>query len=93
MLTLLFGMFAFFWAAIFSVVGLSLFLVLLIPFLILHPVVPDRILHFQAGGWCCFARIVCSLLVLNAGMGVSLLRVSWDKVPDWAGAQGVGHGH
>jgi hypothetical protein len=35
MLTLLFGMFAFFWAAIFSVVGLSLFLVLLIPFLIL----------------------------------------------------------
>ena len=35
MLTLLFGMFAFFWAAIFSVVGLSLVLVLLIPFLIL----------------------------------------------------------
>jgi hypothetical protein len=35
MLTLLFGMFAFFWAAIFSVVGLSLVLALLIPFLLL----------------------------------------------------------
>ena len=35
MLTVLFGMFAFFWAAIFSVVGLGLVLVLLIPFLIL----------------------------------------------------------
>ena len=35
MLTLLFGMFAFFWAAVFSVVGLSLVLALLIPFLLL----------------------------------------------------------
>jgi hypothetical protein len=35
MLTLLFGMFAFFWAAIFSVVGLALVLGLLIPVLLL----------------------------------------------------------
>ena len=35
MLTLLFGMFAFFWAAIFSVVGLALFLGLLVPFLLI----------------------------------------------------------
>jgi hypothetical protein len=35
MLTLLFGMFAFFWAAIFSVVGLTLFLGLIVPFLLL----------------------------------------------------------
>ena len=35
MLTLLFGMFAFFWAAIFSVVGLTLFLGLLVPFLLI----------------------------------------------------------
>ena len=35
MLTLLFGMFAFFWTAVFSVVGVGLILALLIPFLIL----------------------------------------------------------
>jgi hypothetical protein len=35
MLTLLFGMFAFFWAAIFSVVGMTLLLGVLIPFLLL----------------------------------------------------------
>ncbi len=35
MLTLLFGMFAFFWAALFSVVGLALFLGLLVPLLLL----------------------------------------------------------
>jgi hypothetical protein len=35
MLTLLFGMFAFFWAAIFTVVGVSVFLVFLIPLLLL----------------------------------------------------------
>lgn len=35
MLTLLFGMFAFFWAAIFSVVGLTVVLALLVPFLLL----------------------------------------------------------
>lgn len=34
-LTFLFGMFAFFWAAIFSVVGFSLFLAFLVPFLVL----------------------------------------------------------
>ncbi|MGH6889669.1 MAG: hypothetical protein ACREHF_10815 [Rhizomicrobium sp.] len=34
MLTLLFGMFAFFWAAVFSIVGLSLFLAFLVPFLL-----------------------------------------------------------
>jgi hypothetical protein len=35
MLALLFGMFAFFWTAVFSVIGLTLVLGLLIPFLLL----------------------------------------------------------
>jgi hypothetical protein len=35
MLTVLFGMFAFFWAALFSVVGIALFLGLLVPVLLL----------------------------------------------------------
>ncbi|HEY2444828.1 MAG TPA: hypothetical protein VGI20_03725 [Rhizomicrobium sp.] len=35
MLTLLFGLFAFFWSAIFAVIGVSLFLGLLVPFLLL----------------------------------------------------------
>jgi hypothetical protein len=35
MLTLLFGMFAFFWTVVFSVVGLTFVLGLLIPFLLL----------------------------------------------------------
>ena len=34
MLTLLFGTFAFFWTALFTVVGLTLFLALLVPFLL-----------------------------------------------------------
>ena len=35
MLTLLFGIFAFFWAAIFTIVGVSFFLAFLVPLLLL----------------------------------------------------------
>ncbi|HEY3638569.1 MAG TPA: hypothetical protein VGK90_10500 [Rhizomicrobium sp.] len=47
MLTLLFGMFAFFWTALFSVIGLALVLGLLIPFLILALVVRIGLFFFK----------------------------------------------
>ena len=58
MLTLLFGMFAFFWSALFAVVGATLFLGLLVPFLLLALVFRVGLVLVKLG----FAVVLIALL-------------------------------